>query len=417
VAVGQEVAKTSETLFLYLKDIIYEPQKAQLDLADIDEDFHKLGQGLAFLAKLLNDFNAFATDLSKGNLNVTPPGRENIIAGPLKSLHGNLQHLTWQSQQVAKGDYKQRVDFLGEFSDAFNTMIEQLEERQNDLEAEIEHRNTLIKSLEAGNQFLANVTRNAPSQIFIVDAKTREILLVNEKAEAALRVDPAYIKRLIDCVQQNDHKGNEGYNKLEAEIEYFNKPLLVSILSYMVTWEDRQAIAMVVEDITAEKEKFIKLENQAYKDALTGLYNRFYGMEILGEWIDAKKQFVLVFIDLDFLKYINDTFGHYEGDRYILTAAEYFKSLNSDILACRLGGDEFMLLMPDIGEETAQEIMKCCQERIQNDEYLEGKEFKYGISFGTVEANKDTNISQSEILHLADERMYENKRLRKANRQ
>lgn len=75
-----------------------------------------------------NDARAFINELAAGNLEVTPPVR-NQIAAPYKQFHASLQHLTWQTRQIAQGDYKQRVHFLGEFSNSFNSMVEALEEK------------------------------------------------------------------------------------------------------------------------------------------------------------------------------------------------------------------------------------------------------------------------------------------------
>ena len=60
--------------------------------------------------------------------------RKGYLAGTLKSLQANLRHLTWQTQRIAQGDFSQRVDYMGEFSAAFNAMTKQLEEVQGKLE-------------------------------------------------------------------------------------------------------------------------------------------------------------------------------------------------------------------------------------------------------------------------------------------
>lgn len=71
----------------------------------------------------------FLTALAEGDLNVEPPPRIHLIA-PFKQLHANLRHLTWQTKQIAAGDLNQRVDFLGEFSTAFNELIDALREKR-----------------------------------------------------------------------------------------------------------------------------------------------------------------------------------------------------------------------------------------------------------------------------------------------
>jgi PAS domain S-box-containing protein len=98
-------------------------------------DFRELGEGLRYLAECVLETRKFANALSRGELDGESLSRNNEIAAPLKSLQSSLQHLTWQTQQVAMGDYQQRVDFMGNFSVAFNTMVQQHEERRKKDEA------------------------------------------------------------------------------------------------------------------------------------------------------------------------------------------------------------------------------------------------------------------------------------------
>jgi PAS domain S-box-containing protein len=106
-----------------------------LDVEKLSPDFHDLGKGLQYLGECILETRKFATALSRGELEEDSPSRNNEIAAPLKSLQSSRQHLTWQTQQVAMGDYQQHVDFMGDFSLAFNTMVQQLEERRKKDEA------------------------------------------------------------------------------------------------------------------------------------------------------------------------------------------------------------------------------------------------------------------------------------------
>jgi len=117
-------------LFEYLRDVIYNASKAALDIEALPDDFKDFGKGLQFFATCVNEACVLAKALSKGDLDVETPPSYNEIAAPLKSLHASLKHLTWQAQQIEKGDYLQQVDFMGDFSKAFNSMSHQLEERR-----------------------------------------------------------------------------------------------------------------------------------------------------------------------------------------------------------------------------------------------------------------------------------------------
>jgi len=65
-------------------------------------------------------------DLSRGHLDLEVPKGQMIVLQSLKNLHANLRHLTWKTQEIARGDFTQRVDFIGDFSVAFNSMTDQL---------------------------------------------------------------------------------------------------------------------------------------------------------------------------------------------------------------------------------------------------------------------------------------------------
>ena len=120
----------ADAIYDYLYNLIYKPSDASLDVEKLPPAFQETGKGLLFLGNSTIETRNFAKELAVGNLDSTPPPPTNEIASSLKMLHSSLKHLTWQTQQVAKGDYRQRVDFMGDFSVAFNNMIQQLEERQ-----------------------------------------------------------------------------------------------------------------------------------------------------------------------------------------------------------------------------------------------------------------------------------------------
>lgn len=84
---------------------------------------------LSRLTALYGEAIPFIRALANGNLDVAPPPR-NLLASPFKQLQASLLHLTWQTRQIADGDYSQRVNFMGAFSTAFNSMIDALEEKR-----------------------------------------------------------------------------------------------------------------------------------------------------------------------------------------------------------------------------------------------------------------------------------------------
>lgn len=95
--------KNCERLFEYLKSILYGPRTAALDIDSLAEPYRDLGRGLIYLHHAVEELLVYSAELSKGNLSVSFPDKYNFLCENLNNLHSNLNHLTWQAQQVAKG--------------------------------------------------------------------------------------------------------------------------------------------------------------------------------------------------------------------------------------------------------------------------------------------------------------------------
>jgi diguanylate cyclase (GGDEF)-like protein len=93
----------------------------------------KLYPALGLLYSKLLDIREFFLALANGDLS-EELRIKGYLAGTLKALQANLRHLTWQTQRIASGDFSQRVDFMGEFSDAFNSMVIRLDECQKEIQ-------------------------------------------------------------------------------------------------------------------------------------------------------------------------------------------------------------------------------------------------------------------------------------------
>ena len=125
--------RISEAFHRILKGNVPEPVLLPPEYPD-DE----LKQVLSYLNRFIDEYNKTTEAvyaLSKGRLDFTPPSGRLAIVSSVKSLQASLRHLTWTTQQISRGDYEQRVSFMGDFAEAFNSMAAQLkssfEERES----------------------------------------------------------------------------------------------------------------------------------------------------------------------------------------------------------------------------------------------------------------------------------------------
>ena len=336
--------RTAEVLFEYLKDILYHPPKAELDLEALPADYKKLGMGLQQLEAWVRETNEFSKALANGDLMKEPPKVDNVLAAPIKALQGSLRHLVWQTEQVAKGDFSQKVDFMGEFSEAFNTMIQQLSERTEGLIKEkslVESMNLeLQKNLEL-MQALINYTHN---MIFVISTDRKECVFQNQPAEWFRKVDPTAAaklwKRLV--IQQIEEENRSKNWEIDILCDEDSNHIYYGIESFHITWSGIPAIVHIVIDDTKRKTRENLIYNMAYLDPLTGLKNRLYARERMEDLIKGKKPFLLSLVDVDYLKYCNDNFGHDSGDEYLRNVSNILNTMRCEV--CRVGGDEFYLL-------------------------------------------------------------------------
>ena len=171
---------------------------------------------------------------------------------------------------------------------------------------------------------------------------------------------------------------------------------------------------LVFHDVTKERQLTQQLSYQATHDALTGLGNRQEFERRLNRVLQSSKEnhteHVLLFLDLDHFKQVNDTSGHAAGDELLRQLAALFKRTirQRDTLA-RLGGDEFGLLLERCNLEQAETIAKELLSHINAFTFdWEGVTHKLGLSIGMV-AITQASASLSTVLSAADAACYESK--------
>jgi diguanylate cyclase (GGDEF)-like protein len=156
------------------------------------------------------------------------------------------------------------------------------------------------------------------------------------------------------------------------------------------------------------------LQSLSLLDDLTGLQNR-RGFLALAEqhlrMIQRRGSALLVYVDVDDLKSINDTYGHLVGNRALVATANILRACfrQSDILA-RLGGDEFCVLMTDACKDSPLHVRKRLQQRVDFTNALSTLGFRLSVSVGMADVPAVLQLPLEELLRLADLQMYEQKR-------
>jgi len=165
---------------------------------------------------------------------------------------------------------------------------------------------------------------------------------------------------------------------------------------------------LIVEETLASR-----FREESMHDPLTGLYNRNILNEVLST---LDKRFSILVVDINGLKSINDTFGHLAGDEVLRDASRIMKSLvrNSEIVV-RTGGDEFLMILPDLTSIQADEMASELKQRIlasRIENFAGRASFSYSVSVGSASFQSEVPVDHqvfTKILDAADHQMYSNK--------
>jgi diguanylate cyclase (GGDEF)-like protein len=387
-----------------------------LDPADFPEGFRDFVKGLLYYVQSVREASVLASDIAQGELDTNPLSPGNEVAAGLKSLQASLRHLTWQTQQIAKGDYQQHVSFMGNFSEAMNNMVEQLAERRYALEAAMEAQELKSQALQRSIAVFEDITAQMSQLIIVLNKDTKEELLRNHPLDQVL-LEPATEGQLFEWLGEqlsSDRCSLKVTRDMDLTFEGGFQSFSVQQHPYI--WGEHEAVVFIFTDTTASRRAFLRLEKIAKYDPLTNAYSRHFGMMLFNQWLEQRQRFSLCFIDLDNLKYVNDRLGHNEGDKYILLVAQLLGSFSEDAVLCRLGGDEFMLLARDWGEEESERRLEVLRSKLVADNGKRKSTYNRSMSYGVVEVGANDDLHASELLGMADEKMYFYKRAHKAER-
>lgn len=338
--------------------------------------------------------------------------KESAVEYGTQEFYDGLKQLARQLHQVAEGDYSQQSDKLGELSDAFNEMTQRLREREAAFKEELITARSRAEVTEGYNELLVELLSRRNEWVLVVDMDSKEIIYCNKKKKRET-VDKSFCKMCKNRLsfQSELLRWNQKEQYKVWEMKDGND-MHYRVTSFLVEWKDRNAGVHIVVDITDEKRMTSNLTSKAYHDAGTGIKNRLFFEEYMEMLLHDGQKATLCYLDLDGLKYVNDKYGHQEGDTYIQYFVELIRgSFRSEDTFARIGGDEFCIILTGAIKELIERKMAELLHEFQTAEF---REYRCSFSYGVVEITGEENeMDLKELLQEADEIMYECKRKNK----
>ncbi len=230
-----------------------------------------------------------------------------------------------------------------------------------------------------------------------------------------------------NCISVRAHQGAKCFMKLERSdeavmlvtampVEQSDRPVVIELL------RNATDTMLVGSGIYGEgllmQEQIREINRSIVSDDLTGVYNRRFVDERLPadivRMLLEKKPLSVIFLDIDNLKAVNDTFGHPRGDQMIRAVADAVsKNIRDGVdWVARLGGDEFLICLPDTPARGAHRVAERIREAIRPLSACPEGRIAASVSMG-IYTSTDQLLNANELIRLADERMYRAKQLGK----
>lgn len=223
------------------------------------------------------------------------------------------------------------------------------------------------------------------------------------------------------------HAVEKKYGYLVSKVGYYSSNELNSLLQFC------ESFTIVVEGVLRNlrlnqanrklSEMYERMSELYIRDMMTGLYNRHGYYQYLDEYcgrMDLRDGYLhIISIDMDGMKYINDNYGHLEGDHAIKSVANAINECFAQpCVSARFGGDEFMVaIFTEDGEKpTTDKISQKLNTYLKHSAMLADKEYEVGVSVGQAVVRLSEIQDLKTIEKLADDCMYEEKRKRKNSR-
>lgn len=279
------------------------------------------------------------------------------------------------------------------------------------------------------SRFLDTIITSIPSCVLVEDAVSREILLVNRKAEQLFGVEKNSMhgKKPHECLppELSDYFNaladaalrSEGIHQNEQQLMTASGDRILHTRAATVRGGDARThyVMLIVDDVTDQRAADARIHHMAHHDYLTSLPNRILFRQRLSDALRQdglhERQTAALCLDLDNFKNVNDALGHQMGDELLRVIARRLRAIlrEQDTLA-RIGGDEFAIVLPGLGrQQEASAVAQRLIDIVQPPINVEGHNLSVGLSIGIAFADAELSTPE-QLLRCADMALYEAKR-------
>lgn len=268
-------------------------------------------------------------------------------------------------------------------------------------------KNSLTSSYEA----LETILDNVGCAIYVTDKNTGNRLFANRKLQNTFAKELKE-NTFAGLLQRGVSSGNDSGL---YEIYHLERERWYDLIFKEISWVDgREAVIYSLYDITDKKLYQRKIEQQAYTDFLTGLYNRMCCERDLARQIDQAKKMnevgALCYLDLDDFKHINDGLGHQYGDVLLKAISHSLQRIEGIQNNCyRMGGDEFVIVIPPEQYRRFDRIEEDIRQIFAKPWFLKDTDYYCTMSMGIV-TFPEYGDSVADLIKKADIAMYEAKK-------
>ncbi len=276
-----------------------------------------------------------------------------------------------------------------------------------------------FKQVQQANRSLLSILDNIDALIYVADLQSYEIIYMNQYGKKIW--GDAEGKKCWQVIQKDQtgpckfctngkllDENGEPAGTVKWEVFNTINNRWYECRDTAIHWIDgRLARLEIATDITERKEIEDRVRYYSFRDQLTGLYNRHYFEEELKR-LDTERQLPLgvIVADINDLKLVNDIYGYAKGDKFITGAAKMIKkSCRSEDIVTRWGGDEFVILLPQV---TSEELQAVVERLHRNSLEMQINDLPFSMAFGTALKSRPEQ-SMIEFLQTAEKQMRSNK--------